>query len=73
MPCKARKEIKMDQTIKDRNEILDQVYVSAEDLEILMPGLSYGQRLKLIKEIRNEMKQKNLYLPQGRTLVASTK
>lgn len=63
----------MDQTIKDRNEILEQVYVSADDLEVLMPGVSYGQRLTLIKEIRNEMKQKNLYLPQGRTLVASTR
>lgn len=64
----------MDQTVKkNSSEILEQVYVSADDLEILMPSASYKQRLALIKEIRNEMQEKNLFVPAGRTLLASTK
>lgn len=57
----------------DKNEILEQIYVSADDLEILMPGMAYNQRLALIKDIRVEMEQKNIYVPQGRVLLASTK
>ncbi|MDD7103024.1 MAG: hypothetical protein SOZ06_03770 [Candidatus Faecenecus gallistercoris] len=64
----------MDQTVKkNSSEILEQVYVSADDLEILMPSASYKQRLALIKEIRNEMQEKKLFVPDGRTLLASTK
>lgn len=64
----------MDQTIKrNSSEILEQVYVSADDLEILMPSASYKQRLTLIKEIRDEMKERNLFVPGGKTLLASTK
>ncbi len=64
----------MDQTVKkNSSEILDQVYVSADDLEILMPSASYKQRLTLIKEIRDEMKERNLFVPGGKTLLASTK
>ena len=57
----------------DKNEILEQIYVSADDLEILMPGMVYSQRLALIKEIRKEMEERNIYVPQGRELLASTK
>lgn len=58
---------------KNSEEILEQIYVSADDLQILMPGASYNQRLNLIKEIRNEMQEKNLYVPNGKILLASTK
>lgn len=58
---------------KNSEEILEQIYVSADDLQILMPGASYNQRLNLIKEIRNEMQEKNLYVPKGKILLASTK
>ena len=58
---------------KNSEEILEQIYVSADDLQILMPGASYNQRLNLIKEIRNEMQEKNLYVPSGKILLASTK
>lgn len=73
--CVNRKgKEKMDQTVKkNSSEILEQVYVSADDLEILMPSASYKQRLALIKEIRNEMQEKKLFVPDGRTLLASTK
>ena len=58
---------------KNSEEILEQIYVSADDLQILMPGASYNQRLNLIKEIRSEMQEKNLYVPSGKILLASTK
>lgn len=58
---------------KNSEEILEQIYVSADDLQILMPSASYNQRLNLIKEIRNEMQEKNLYVPNGKILLASTK
>lgn len=58
---------------KNSEEILEQIYVSADDLQILMPGASYNQRLNLIKEIRTEMQEKNLYVPSGKILLASTK
>lgn len=58
---------------KNKDEILEQIYVSAYDLEVLIPGMAYEKRLDLIKEIRAEMQDKNLFVPQGRTLLASTK
>ena len=51
----------MKESRPDKNEILEQIYVSADDLEILMPGMVYSQRLALIKEIRKEMEERKIY------------
>lgn len=60
------------ETKKSVSEILDQLYLSADDLLILMPHLSYSQALKMINEFREKMKAKKMYLPGGKTHLALT-
>lgn len=60
------------ETKKSVSEILDQLYLSADDLLILMPHISYAQALKMIHEFRSKMKAKKMYLPGGRTHLALT-
>lgn len=60
------------ETTKSVSEILDQIYLSADDLLILMPHISYSQALKIIKEFREKMKAKKMYLPGGKTHLALT-
>lgn len=58
---------------KDVNKILEQQYLSAYDLQVIIPHLAYNRALKYIEMFRNEMKQKNYFVPDGKTKVALTK
>lgn len=58
---------------KTKEEILDQLYLSADDLLILIPEMTYKTALSYISEIRLMMKDKNLFLPPGKTKLALTK
>lgn len=60
----------MDKNIK---EVLDQQYLTAKDLMLIIPKLSYQRALGYIDDAREEMKQKNYFVPEGRTKVALTK
>ena len=51
--------------MKTREEILNQDYVQASDLQILIGKVNIETCRKLIDEIREEMKKKNLYVPPG--------
>ena len=55
------------------DEILSQHYLTAKDLMIIIPKLSYIKALKYIDDIRQEMKEKGYFVPEGRTKVALTK
>ena len=58
-----------DKTIK---EILEQQYLSANDLIMVIPTLSYSSALKYIKRIRANMKKENYFIPESKTLIALT-
>ena len=59
--------------MKTSQEILNQQYNTAVDMQQLIPNLSYPRALKYIEELRFEMKQKGYFVPEGRTKVALTK
>lgn len=54
---------------KTLEEIENQKYISATDLQILT-GFTYMEALKVIQEIRVLMEEKNKYLPKGRKKLA---
>lgn len=58
--------------MKTEEEVKKQAYISAEDLRVLMP---IGKELArtYIKDLRNEMKEKGYFVPEGRRLLALTK
>lgn len=58
---------------KTQEEILKQLYLSAYDLQGLIPKLSYATALKYIKDARKEMKEKNIFVPESQTKLALTK
>lgn len=57
----------------DEKEILNKSYITAKDLMIIIPKLSYVRALKYIEEFRVEMAEKGYFVPEGRTKVALTK
>lgn len=58
---------------KTKEEILEQLYLSAYDLQALIPTLGYTRALSYIEDARTEMKDKNIFVPSGRTKLALTK
>lgn len=58
---------------KTKDEILEQLYVSANDLQVLIPYLPYTTALEYIKKARDEMVEKNIFVPTGKTKIALTK
>ena len=58
---------------KTNEEILKQLYISAYDLQLLIPGISYATSLKYIKVIREEMEKKNMFQQESKSLLAFTK
>ncbi len=58
---------------KPVNEILEQQYISAYDLQAIIPHLAYNKALKYIEMFRSEMEEKNYFVPEGKTKVALTK
>lgn len=61
------------ETIKTVEEVLAQPYVNAYDLKIINPYMSYSEALSYIKKKRQEMQEKNYFVPKGKTKVALTK
>ena len=49
--------------MKTKEEVLNQLYVSAKDIKTLIPGLNINKCRDLIDEIQEEMKEKKLYIP----------
>lgn len=58
---------------KNKEEILEQLYLSAYDLQELIPGMTYATAIKYIKLAQDEMREKNLLVPEGQTKLALTK
>ena len=58
--------------MKTKEEILNQSYLNASELKLIIP-MSNGKALKYINEIRNEMKEKGLLVPETRPKIALTK
>ena len=54
-------------------EILEQPYITAKDLQKIIPQLGYIRALEYIDSIRAEMAEKGFFVPNGRTKVALTK
>ena len=59
--------------MKSNDEILNQLYISASDLQILIQPMGRTTAIKYIKEIQEEMKEKGLFIPNTKTKLALTK
>lgn len=59
--------------MKTKEEILDQLYINAKDLKILIPNLGINKCVKYIKELQNEMKKKGYFVPETKEYLALTK
>lgn len=58
---------------KTKEEILNQTYINAKDLKILIPNLGVNRCLKYIKDLQEEMKEKNMFIPDGKEYLAHIK
>lgn len=58
---------------KTKEEILDQLYMCADDLKILLPSPSIQQCRNYITEVRKEMEEKKYIVPTGKPYLALTK
>ena len=47
--------------MKTKEEILEQPYITAKDLKILIPNLGINKCVEYIKMIQEEMKEKNYF------------
>lgn len=59
--------------MKTNKEILDQIYISAEDLMQLIPGLKKYKARMYISEIISEMEELKMFIPNTKKRLASTK
>ena len=59
--------------MKTKEEILDQSYISPQDLKILIPNMGIENCRNTINVIREEMKEKELFVPQTIPKIALTK
>lgn len=55
------------------DKILEQKYLTAQDLMKIIPNISYIRALNYIEGIRQEMEIKGYFVPEGKTKVALTK
>ncbi len=67
---KTRKKVKPKKTEK---QVLEQMYMTSDDLKVICPTMGINARGKFISEIREEMKKQNYYLPTGWEKLALTK
>ena len=49
----------MEKIQKTRDEVLNQDYITPQDLKIIMPTLGINNCIEIIREIRNDMKEQN--------------
>lgn len=59
--------------MKTKEEILNQMYMSAKDLKAMMPEIGIDSCRQYIAEARKEMEEKEYVVPQGKTKLALTK
>lgn len=59
--------------MKSKEEILKQLYVSPQDLKILIPSMGIQNCTNVIKELREEMEMKKMFVPKSKPLLAQTK
>lgn len=59
--------------MKTIDEILEQKYLSANDLRIIIPSLGYLKALEYIKTFRKEMESLGYFVPGGKKQIALTK
>lgn len=59
--------------MKTKEEILEQSYITAQDLKILIPELGINRCVEYIKMIREEMKEKGYFVPDSKQYLALTK
>lgn len=59
--------------MKTQNEILNQLYLTASDLKLLIPKLGIQQCRDYIDEVRIEMQNKGYLVPQSKPKLALTK
>ena len=59
--------------MKTKEEILEQSYISPQDLKILIPNIGIENCRNTINVIREEMKEKGLFVPQTIPKIALTK
>jgi len=58
--------------MKTTNEILEQTYMSANDLMKVIPNLTYDNAIKYINKAREEMIKENQFIPITRPKLALT-
>lgn len=63
----------MEKIPKTRDEVLNQDYITPQDLKIIMPTLGINNCIEIIREIRNDMKEQNLFVPNSKPLLALTR
>ena len=59
--------------IKTKEEILNQTYISGKDLKILLPNIGENRCLQYIKDLQEEMKEKNMFIPKAKEYLAHIK
>lgn len=59
--------------MKTREEILNQDYMSAKDLKVIIPSLGINKCVEYIKIIQEEMKEKGYFIPQTKEYLVLTK
>lgn len=59
--------------MKTKEEILNSDYMTAKDLKVIIPTLGINKCQNYINEIRDEMRDKNLWVPQSKPYLALTK
>lgn len=55
------------------DKILEQKYLTARDLQKIIPKLGYNKALDYIEVVRKEMEEKGYFVPDGKTKVALTR
>ena len=58
---------------KTLEEILDQEYLSAKDMQIIIPNWGYNTARGYIMRIREKMEELHYYVTSGKTKVALTR
>ena len=51
--------------MKTKEEILNQPYLTAQDIKTLIPVLGINSCINIIKDIRKDMSEKNYFIPPG--------
>ena len=59
--------------MKTKEQVLNQAYITAKDLKILIPSLGINKCIEYIKILQNEMKEKGYFVPETTPYLALTK